>query len=551
MEDDREATGSTRVDLPLLGVLALAGVLRIYWALTHAGVVENEGAEYCRLAENLLAGRGYVGVIKKGVQLNFPPLYPMLIAAFSLVLRNSELAGRAVSLVAGMNLGWGVFLVSRRVYGRRVALIGALIVALHPVLIALSMAVYSEGPYIALAVFGVYWVLRAAEDRRMASGAMAGILLGLAYLTRPEAFVLAGGLLLPVVALGLLGREWGRATAPAVAMLVVLLVVAAPYIYFLWSNTGQLRWEGKGSIAYAIGERMNRGMSYVEAGYGIDENLREDGIHLKSGVEVLQSGAMRVTGAASLVAVGRYFLGSARRNAAGLLHVVADNRAFGSPLLFGLTLIGLFRTPWTRERIGREAVLLTAYGTSLVILLVGQTRDFRHTVLLLALMVIWAAKGVDELAEWATGTLSSVSSRRTGGLGMALRGLIVVVLCGMAFQFIGSVGDFSQSGAAHIKEAGRWLKGYAPGAKRIMATATAVPYYAGGDLQYLPYAESAVALRYIAKKDPDFVVLESDSVRPYIKGWLKDGIPSRNAKLIYRGGIAGEDEVVIYQWRRS
>jgi hypothetical protein len=58
-------------------------------------------------------------------------------------------------------------------------------------------------------------------------------------------------------------------------------------------------------------------------------------------------------------------------------------------------------------------------------------------------------------------------------------------------------------------------------------------------------------LRYIAAKDPDFIVLESDNARPYIKSWLKDGIPSENAKVIYRGGVAGENEVVIYQWRRS
>jgi 4-amino-4-deoxy-L-arabinose transferase-like glycosyltransferase len=533
----------------LLAVLAVAGILRIYWAVTHAGAIENEGAEYCRLAENLLGGRGYVGVITNSGQLNFPPLYPLLIAGLSLVVRKSELAGRVISLVAGIGLVWGVYLVCRHVYGRRVALIGALTVALHPVFIALSMSVYSEGPYLALTVFGLYWVLRAAADRRIVSGVIAGLLLGLAYLVRPEALVLASALLLPAVALGFLWQEPRRAVATAGAMLVTVLVVAAPYIYFLWARTGQVRWEGKGGIAYAIGQRMNRGMSYLEASYGIDANLREEGIHLK-GRDVLQSGAVPAIGADGPSSVARYFLGSARRNLGRLLRVVADNRAFGSPLLFVLMLIGLFRTTWSKERISGEAVLVTAFGTSLVILLVGQTHDFRHTLALLALMAIWGAKGVDELVEWATGTISSVFSGGLYEVSVALRCLIVLALCGMAFQTINAVGEFSQSSDVHLKEAGLWLKAYAPGAKSIMGTGTTVPYYAGGDLQYLPYAGSDLALRYIEQKAPDFVVLESVKLRPYIDSWLKDGIPSRKARLIYSGG-AGEGEVVIYEWRHS
>ncbi|HXA96414.1 MAG TPA: glycosyltransferase family 39 protein [Candidatus Dormibacteraeota bacterium] len=538
------------VDAWLLGAMILAVGLRGYWALTHAWAVENEGAEYCRLAENLLGGNGYVGVIGDQVQLNFPPLYPILIAAFAVVLRNAELAGRVVALLAGVGLVGGVYLVCRRIYGRRVALIGALIVALHPVFIALSISVYSEGPYIALVILGLGWVLRTATDRRVASGVVAGLLLGLAYLIRPEALVLACALVVPAAALGLLWHESRRAMAAGGAMLLATLVVAAPYVHFLWANTGQLRWEGKGGIAYAIGQRMNQGMSYLEASYGIDENLREEGVHLKTGREVLQSGAMQVTGATSLSTVARYFLHSARRNLGGVLRTVANNRAFGSPLLFLLVLIGLFRTPWSKERIGAEIVLLTAFATSVLILLVGQSRDFRHTLLLLALMTIWAAKGVDELVEWANGTVSAVFPHGLGTWSVGLRSLVILALSGIAFQTIGAVGEFSQASQSSLRQAGLWLRDYAPGPKSIMGTGTTVAYYAGGTLRYLPYADSAIALRYIDRISPNFVVLESVNLRPYIESWVKSGIPTARARLIYSGG-EGEDEVMIYEWQPS
>jgi hypothetical protein len=295
---------------------------------------------------------------------------------------------------------------------------------------------------------------------------------------------------------------------------------------------------------------MSGGMSYLEAGYGIDADLHEEGIHLKSGRDVLQSRVTRVNRSDSLASAVRYFLGSARRNFGSLLRVVTDDRPFGSPLLFALTLIGLFRSSWSKHRITGEAILLTAFSTSLFILLVGQTHDFRHTLLLLALLAVWGAKGVDELAEWATGTVSSVFSGSLDHVRVALRGLLVLVLSGMALQAINTVGEFSQSSNVQPKEAGLWLKRHAPGAKSIMGTGTTVPYYAGGDLQYLPYAGSDLALRYIERKDPDFVVLESVKARPYLENWLKDGIPSRKARLIYTGGT-GDDRVVIYEWRHS
>ena len=112
----------------------------------------------------------------------------------------------------------------------------------------------------------------------------------------------------------------------------------------------------------------------------------------------------------------------------------------------------------------------------------------------------------------------------------------MVALCGVAAQALGGVGDFTQSGAAQLKAAGLWLKQHDPGPKRIMGTGTVVAYYARGDLWYLPYADSSLALRYVESKAPDFIVLESGNARPFIDSWMNGGIPNREGKLIYAGG---------------
>lgn len=549
MGDERPPTRENEAGLLLLALVVVAAGVRIAWALTHAVAIENEGSEYCRLAENLLGGYGYRGIVANaGVQLNFPPLYPVLIAALTLPLKNSELAGRLVSLVAGVALVWAVFLTCRTLSGRRVALAGAAIVALHPTLIALSTAVYAEALYLALLTFGLYWVLRTAESGgRIGASVTGGAFFGLAYLTRPEAVVLAAPLALLLVVRGMVVGAWRRMAAAAGCFLLVLLALAAPYVAFLSVNAGQLRWEGKGTIIYAIGQRMSTGLSYREASYGIGEDLREEGIHLRSNRDVLRSGAMRITSPASAFATVRYFASSARRNVGRLYTLLGSERAFGAPVLSLLVLLGLFRTPWSRDRLAREAVVLVLFGTALGILLIGQELDFRHTLLLLLILILWASKGVDELSQWAEATMATLWS------GFALRGpvvvraLIVIALCGVAGQALGGVGDFTQPGAAQLKAAGLWLSQHDPGPKKIMGTGTVVAYYARGDLWYLPYADSSLALRYVESKAPDFIVLEPGNARPFVDSWMNGGIPNGEGKLIYAGGTP-RDRVMIYEW---
>src|SRR5271157_2566192 len=97
----------------------VAALLRIAWALRHGLVLDQEGVEYARIAENLLAGRGYVGILNNGTQLNFAPLYPLMIAALSLVVRNSELAARLTCIAFGATLVIPMFKIADRLYGRR------------------------------------------------------------------------------------------------------------------------------------------------------------------------------------------------------------------------------------------------------------------------------------------------------------------------------------------------------------------------------------------------------------------------------------------------
>src|SRR6266849_1549294 len=108
------------------------------WTYWQTGAIESEGAEYARIAENLRNGVGYVGLVTPGAQLNFNPLFPLLIAGTSFVTRNYELADRLVALVMRALLPLPVFGVASRLFDRRVGFIAAILTVLNPLLLNLS-----------------------------------------------------------------------------------------------------------------------------------------------------------------------------------------------------------------------------------------------------------------------------------------------------------------------------------------------------------------------------------------------------------------------------
>jgi hypothetical protein len=87
--------GPLRLQIILFLIVLLSFAARLA-ALAYYGIpgtINSEGAEYARIAENLRNGVGYVGIATPGAQVNFPPLYPLLIAGTSFLTHSYEWAG--------------------------------------------------------------------------------------------------------------------------------------------------------------------------------------------------------------------------------------------------------------------------------------------------------------------------------------------------------------------------------------------------------------------------------------------------------------------------
>lgn len=541
----------------LLAIVAAAASLRLYWLFTQTFVIEPEGAVYARIASNLVNGRGYVSTLEGGTELVFPPLYPLLIAFVSFFTNEFELAARLVSVICGSLLVVVLFYITKFLYNLRAALVAATIAALHLVLIRLSASAYSEGLFIVLTMTGIYWSLRAISLERRLDPLLAGACFGLAYLARPEGLFYAAALVAAITLTTILGSwQFKRAIAYCALAMLAFSIVALPYVIFLSMQLGEFRVEGKGLINLLLAERMNSGMSFHEASYAIGSNLEQEGVALEMNTPIRKRAYPKV---AILDAV-KYALRSARRNDGPLYSKIFDP-ANGFPLMLVFITLGFCSQPWQRPRFILEAAVFCFFALHVLVLLSMHLLMWRYVMPLFPFLMIWNAHGIDRMTAWFSQTVENVigwkmfrSAAFSWGIAIVLMALLMRI-CAQGGRDNDDL-QWTDERYLPVKEAGLWLEHYMPGPKNIMDVEAVLPYYANGTLHCLPYADSALCLRYLEAKQPDFIVLKSRQKdwRPVTEPWITDGIPSPHAELIYEAGESGGDrdnKVVIYRWHAT
>jgi 4-amino-4-deoxy-L-arabinose transferase-like glycosyltransferase len=237
--------------LPLIALFGLALRLAYVLIVQKHAPVGGDGLEFHILANQLADGDGYVQplIVSPGhvATADKPPLYPLLLALPSLVGWDSLVAHRVMASVMGAVLVVAVGLLGRRVGGERVGLVAAALTAVYPVLITLDGSLRSESLYAPLIAFTLLAAYRLADRPGFGRAAVLGMCVGLAALTRSEALLL-GGLLLVLVALRL-PRPGGLKYMAT--MSVVALLVLTPWVARNWAEFGQpLLSTNSGSLAY-------------------------------------------------------------------------------------------------------------------------------------------------------------------------------------------------------------------------------------------------------------------------------------------------------------
>src|SRR5215510_14270525 len=172
----------------VLAIVVLAIIVRAI-GISRTDPVAFDSAVYFEMAQFVRAG-AWDSVFA----YPYPPLFPVLIAGLEKLGVPTEVAGLFWS--CGLNLGvlLPLFFITRKLAGRQAALGAALLWAVHPYAVRLSIRALSDSPTVFLVALALWLGLWAYEKKKRFLSWVAGILSGLAYLSRPEGMEAAIGL---------------------------------------------------------------------------------------------------------------------------------------------------------------------------------------------------------------------------------------------------------------------------------------------------------------------------------------------------------------------
>ncbi len=246
--DGRAGTPAPRQRRPgfgvVLGAIVLVGIAaRVVYIIRFAPSqhIFPDSFWYYAQAKNLRAGDGYIDIARQLGAFNghadiagkrptayWPPLFPMLLAAWQTVVGDSIRGSQLLGCVTGAATVALTGLLGRAVVNRTVGLVAAALVAVSPFIIAVDGSLMSETLYLPLVILALLFAARARERPTAWSWVLLGATIGLASLARGDALFLIPAAMVPAA---ILARDsWRQVIARIALGLLALAIVVAPWV---------------------------------------------------------------------------------------------------------------------------------------------------------------------------------------------------------------------------------------------------------------------------------------------------------------------------------
>lgn len=533
--------------IPTLVALA-ALIVRAFLARPDR-VVWGDEPFYLWDAYNLATGRGYT-FFNGRPDVYLTPLFPLVAAGLYLILHNLELASRLCYIVFGAALTFPIFAIARQMYGRRTAVVAALLTAFLPALVGAELywGTMTEPLYFLTAYAGLYFALRALHERKQTAYIAAGASFALAYLTRGEgiAYIAAVGGMLVLIRL-FERRLFTRGEILRLAgMAGAFLLLALPYWIYLHAQTGQWMISGQAGMTYITCISLAYGdvVGFDQATWGLDPASGEVLFFAPNMVSFSMLDHIRTDPTS--------FLRLVYQNGRDFYFTLFNRRMFAGFLVPFLAL-GWFGTVWDRRRLKGELVLLASTAPALGFLFFFVQE--RYIGVLLPLLGIWTAHGVVRWGEWFGRTVGRLLERER----VAARwrdvaiGVVTVLLVALFLWMTPRVAAGTSQGSfrpAH-RTAGLWLAERVEPGDTVMARYPAIAFHAGAQWVPTPNASIPEVVAYAYSHSADYFVLderETRSLRPQLAPLLD---ARETAGLLRIGELEDEGaKIVIFRVER-
>ncbi len=530
----------------VLLLIALAAAYSIY-GLRQYDVISADGAGYA------ISGKNF---FETGDPRNFgtvfPPLYPFLVGLLNLALDNLETSARMVSVFFNALTILPLYALTLGLWGRRAALCAAILFITLPFLHGMSGIDITEPSYTFFALAAA-WAFRSCLARRGKGAAFAtGALLGIAYLARPEGFIVTAAFSGILFLLLLLAPPQGgrlRTTLLLAVLWCGFLVPAAPYMNYLHNVTGAWQLSGKTGLNSSI-IREYRGETPPDQHLRLNEQGQEVGGGNATLLDLMKESP-------------DIFWGNIRDN----IHALPRELAGAFPwFLFVLSCIGYLWLPRCEPVDGEECAAPGRQGLTDRLLLASVCSP-------LALYVVYFVQPrgfyayVPVFLMATGGGLSRIDSwvRRITPLKAGIDLPIVAVL-GLWYVYSGIPAPkppyhYTQDGARYDdKQVGLRLRSIIPQGSTIITRSGRIGFYSQRAYLMPPQGSLAEIIAFADKNDVDYLIatIQLLSMRPQLEilyqplfGTGGSAPPLPGVEAVYIGQEPGGLPYIVYRFVRQ
>lgn len=510
----------------ILALSALAFIFKLVLLSQRSLYIDPDEGYYLLLARNLVQGNGYG--FNGLPNIMFPPFLPLAIASIYVFFHNLQLSLNIITALSGTFLGVIVYLIARKKISQ-LASFGCFLLALFshelnaflPAALRYTHVLYRGSDILNcfLVLASVYCMILLVEKDGYLPAALAGLTLALAYLTRPEGFILFVGflcLLLLLKSFSLIILSWKRLTC----FLLVFAALALPYVVYLRTVTGHWMLSGKISAS----QRYRASLLEViqkenwQPFYSVHYSLNDSATEMNDLYFGYHRESDEVQDIASDPLAKR--VGSNLR----LFWIIPKTLVPFQLLPFFLLGLGSALYNLMKKRSRLDLVVLSLLPYSLVIEALSYPIP-RHHLFLVPVVILYTGQGALLLSSWVSRN-NEITRRKALFLIFAV--LFVLVIYDhiiyssknlLNVPMFKSVRKIEVSVARRLKEAQ---------ARVIMSSHPSFAVWASADWQVLPRAPLPAQLEFARNKRVDFAVLTSDK-KPFfhILDFKNSDLPER------------------------
>ncbi len=167
----------------------------------------------------------------------FPPLYPLIIS-IAYIFKDTEtilLALKIINAILSSLILFPAYLLSKEFLNKKHSYLVSLVIAFLPPIFAMSFYTFSENLFFTLFMFTIYFIYKSFTENKQSWHILAGIGIGLCFLTRIFAIILFP-LIITLIIIEIIKKR--KVIYNKLTIILTTIIVIAPWIYIKGSVAG-------------------------------------------------------------------------------------------------------------------------------------------------------------------------------------------------------------------------------------------------------------------------------------------------------------------------